>query len=410
MSPAERISPAERARRLGIPNVSGDTQPLAPRDPLRASEGFSPDDVVPELPTATFTRMGDVQSERVSWLWPGRIPRGKLTMVDGDPKTGKSTMLLDLAARVTTGSPLPDKVKLDGPANVVLLTAEDGLADTVRPRLDAAGADANRVVVFESVPVRGEDGASYGERLPSFPRDLTALEALVVQEDAVLVIIDVMNAYLGSDVDGYRDTDMRRALMPLAKMAERTSAAVVGLRHLTKSHTGNALYAGGGSIAYVGAARAVLLVAADPDDENRRVLAVTACNVAAPAPALGFELVPASEHDCARVQWNGTVEHQADDLVTPTSREERSDLADAVEWLRDFLAAQADAPAKDMENAARQKDISPRTLRRAKKQVGVISEKVGGAWRWRLPAESPVTPHDDDLGARCSQADLDGTE
>jgi hypothetical protein len=336
-----------------------------------------------EEPGAVVVRMADVRAERVTWLWPGRIPLGKLTVLDGDPKTGKSTAMLDLAARVSTATPLPDGHRLEAPANVILMTAEDGLGDTVRPRLDAAGADARRVVVFEAVAVRGEDGASYRTRLPSFPRDLDALERIVCTERALLVIVDVLNAYLGADVDGYKDQDIRRALMPLAKLAERTGAAVVALRHLTKSRTGNALYAGGGSIGIVGAARSVLLVAADPDDESRRVFAVTACNVAAPAPALGFELVPAEEQDCARVRWLGTVEHQADELVSTATREERSELAEVEEWLTDYLS-DGDRPAVEVTSAARTAGISPATLRRAKSKVGAISVRVGDRWYWRL--------------------------
>ena len=186
--------------------------------------------------------------------------------------------------------------------------------------------------------------------------------------------------------------------MPLAKMAEATGAAVVCLRHLTKSHTGNAIYAGGGGIGIVGAARAVLLVAADPDDENKRVLAVTACNLTADRAGVpGFQLVPAEEHGCARVQWNGSVDHQADDLVTPRSSEERSDLKDAVEWLRDRLVSPGVA-AKTVEKDAKDRDISIATLRRAKKSLKVVSEKVGGAWFWRLPIlDDGALCHDDEV-------------
>jgi AAA domain len=358
-----------------------------------------------------FTRMADVEPEDVSWLWPGRIPFGKLTVLDGDPKTGKSTMMLDLAARLSTGSPFPDGHRLDGPADVVLLTAEDGLADTVRPRLDAAGANVKRIAVLDWAKAYDKDG-TVTERPPSLPRDLPDLETFVTRHGAALVIIDVLNAFLGADVDGYKDQDVRRALMPLAKMAERTGAAIVAIRHLTKQRTGNALYAGGGSIGIVGAARSVLLVAVDPDDDDRRVMASVACNIAAPVSALGFRLV-ADEHG-SKVVWLGDVAHTADALVSPRSGEDRTARDEAAEWLGEFLADGA-RPATDVKDAATAAGINPRTLRRAKKQGGVEHRKDGsGPWFWCLEGGQPLcSPSSKDARAQrlnacdlCSQPGL----
>ena len=150
-------------------------------------------------PAVKVTRMSDVEPEEVRWLWPGRIPAGKLTVVDGDPKVGKSTSLLELGARVTTGTPMPDGTPVDR-GNVVLLTAEDGLADTVRPRLAAAGADPDRVVVFESVLEPDEKGGLV-ERLPSLPLDLDQLEQVVVAEQAGSSSSTCSPRTLGAKVD-----------------------------------------------------------------------------------------------------------------------------------------------------------------------------------------------------------------
>ena len=288
-------------------------------------------ELLPQIPgvdaeqcTACVVRLSDVEPESVDFLWPGRIARGKLTIVEGDPKTGKSTLVLDLVARVSTGSPMPDGAMLPKPAGVILMTAEDGLADTVRPRLDAAGADCSRIVAWEAVPVCDDEENNISERPPSLPRDLEMLETLIVEHEAALVVVDVLNAYFGADVDGHRDQDVRRALMPLAKLAERTGAAVLVIRHLNKSSGANALYRGGGSIGIAGAARSILLAAVDPDDTSgtQRVLAVTACNVAAPVPALAYRVVSAEEHGCARVVWDGPSDHTSGTLLAPNADEE----------------------------------------------------------------------------------------
>ena len=285
--------------------------------------------------------LADVESEQVKWLWPGRIPLGKLTVLEGDPKTGKSTVALDLAARVSTGGPMPDGGASPGPRQVILMTAEDGLADTVRPRLDAAGADTTLITAWESVPERDDEGNPAAERPPSLPRDLGVLEDLVVKRGAALVIVDVLNAYLGSGVDGHKDQDVRRALMPLTKMAARTGAAVLVLRHLNKSGGNNALYRGGGSIGIAGAARSILLAAPDPEDESgsRRVLALTECNVGPPVPALGYRVVADDERGCASVEWGGATRFSSSDLLaTDPSPEERTARGEARRWLADLLS------------------------------------------------------------------------
>lgn len=379
--------------------------PVVAVSPARR-EGFDLDESAPWESAAGIVFLSDVVPERVEWLWPGRIPRGKLTVGEGDPKTGKSTLGLDIAARVSTGSPFPDGARLPGPGVVIVMSAEDGLADTIRPRLDAAGADPSNVLAWESVPVMNDDGVVSGMRPPSIPRDLEVLEKLIVEHGAVLVVIDVLAAYLGSDVDGHRDQDIRRALMPLAKLAERTHAAILVLRHLNKSPGGNAIYRGGGSIGIAGAARSILLAAVDPSDEtgNRRVLAVTASNLSAPVPALAYHLAPCEEHGCAQVVWDGISEHTSSSLLAvQAGDEERSAIDEACHFLRDILS---DGPvaARDIEKAARDSGVQSRTLRRAKERLKVRSVKsgMGSSWSWTMPAvedgQGGRTPEDGHLG------------
>ncbi len=340
------------------------------------------------LASVRSVRVADVKAERVRWLWPGRLPRGKLVAFDGDPSLGKSTLSLDLAARVSTGSPMPgETVSTEGAATVVLLSAEDGIGDTIRPRLEAAGADLNLVHVLTEV-LDTDDEGKVTARPPSIPDDVARLEALVISTGAVLVVVDVLNAYLGARVDGHRDQDVRRALQRLAAMAERTGAVVVVIRHLNKSAGGNALYRGGGSIGIIGAARAGLIVAIDPDDETRRVLAVTKSNLAAMPTALAYRLVPDEEHGCARVRWEGPTEHRANDLLATRGDDENDDGADAAAALASILR---DGPlwVKECIEAMAEAGFTKDQARRAKDRVGrsVKRGRPGDAeqgWKWEL--------------------------
>ncbi len=341
-----------------------------------------------EIARSRFIRLSEVEPERVAWLWEGRIPLGKVTIVDGDPGLGKSTLVEgEMAAHVTTGTPWPDGTPCPA-GSVVMLTAEDGLGDTIRPRLDAHGADTNRVLCFEAVEYGPDE-----ERPPSLALDIGRIEAAVVREGALLVVIDVLMAFLGSRTDSYRDQDVRAALTPLVKMAERTGCAVICLRHLSKTGGANALYRGGGSIGIIGAARAGLLVARDPEDEDRRILAVTKNNLAAPVPALAFHLLPDEEHGCARVSWDGQTTHTAAQLLEHVDPEERSAGDEAVDFLLEILR-DGPVPAKKVKASAREAGIAERTLDRAKKRAGVAAKREGfgseGTWYWALSAsESP---------------------
>jgi len=323
-------------------------------------------------------RLADVQPVPVSWLWPGRIPLGKLTILDGDPGLGKSTVMLDLAARVTTDRVAPDGAQM-GSGGVVILTAEDGLADTVRPRLDAMDGDAARVVALEAVRDQQREIQSV-----TLPDHLDALRQAVESTDAILVIVDPFMAYLGSYINSRIDHDIRRTLAPLARLAEDMGVAVVLIRHLNKSNAGPALYRGGGSIGIIGAARMGLLVAPDPDDEARRVLAVVKSNLAPIAPSLAYRLasIPTG---VARVEWEGTSPHSANRLLAvPADEEERSTLDTAVSFLTEELGS---GPRKSMEleGEARRLGVSERTLNRARARLGVRAQKVGGVWWTVLP-------------------------
>jgi RecA-family ATPase len=338
---------------------------------------------------AIVTPVADVAREQVRWLWPGRLPRGKLVVLDGDPALGKSTLTLDWSARITTGSPWPDGAEIPSPKSVVILSAEDGIGDTIRPRLEAHGADLMRVFVFEAVR------AGNCPRPPSIPGDLDLLEGVVHERGAGLVVVDVLAAFLARQVDSYRDQDVRGALMPLAQLATRTGATVVVLRHLSKSGGNNALYRGGGSIGIVGAARAAMLVAPDPDDQSRVVLAMSKSNLARLPDSLAYRLVSDEAYDCARIAWDGTARHRADELLVVGSEEERSERDEAAEFLVSTLEAEGGTmPAKDVIRAADQAGIAKRTLTRARQRAGVSTRRTGfgAGFVWSLPQSGQDHP------------------
>jgi hypothetical protein len=336
-------------------------------------------------------RLAEVTPRTVRWLWPGRVPLGKLTVLDGDPGVGKSTVVLDLAARVSRGATLPDDSHgdLDGPASVVLLCSEDSLADTIRPRLEAARADLTRVVAVTAVP------GPRGLRPPRLPFDSLAIIRIVNAHAARLLVVDPLMAYLDTAVTAYRDQTVRAALAPLTLLADHTGVAIVVVRHLTKSGAANALYRGGGSVGIIAAARSGLLVALDPHDPTgqRRVLATTKGNLAQPAPPLVYTLETSPRLPAPQVVWHGPANRAPSELLASRPTRPDHDARQTAEaFLRAFLA-DGPQPVPAVQAAALAAGVAPITLRRARRALGVVARKAGFAagrgWRWALPAPPP---------------------
>ena len=252
--------------------------------------------------------MDDVRPEPVPWLWKSWLPLEALAVLDGDPGLGKSTLTLDLAARVSRGWAMPPGGgPAADPAGVVLLSAEDSLKHTIRPRLEVAGADLTRVHHFDAVR-QGE-----AERAPVLPWDMDLLADWVEGRGVRLIIVDPLTAYLTQEHDAHKDQDVRQALRPLAKLAERLHVCILFLRHLNKLSTGAALYRGTGSIAITGSARAAMVSGRDPEDESRHVLAMNKLNLAARPASLAYRLVPVG--DVTRVEWLGETELLAHEII-----------------------------------------------------------------------------------------------
>lgn len=328
-------------------------------------------------------RLSSVQPESIRWLWPRRIARGKLNLVIGDPGLGKSLLTIDAAARVTTGKTWPDGGATDI-GDVIMLTAEDGLADTIRPRMDQIKGDVERVQVIKAYRERGQD------RQLCLGRDLPAIESLIHQTKAVLLTIDPLSAYLGN-IDSKTDAEVRGTLAPLATLAEQTGVAVFGVMHLNKNSQQKAIYRALSSIAFVAAARIVLAVAKDPNNPQRRYLAPVKVNVCAPPATLAYRI---TESGLLVWEQEPVGDLDADTILgTHDDQIDRHSKTEAAQWLREYLR-DGERPATSVIKAADQVGISKRTLERAKAVLQIKQRRVGfgnaGQWFWYLPDTSSV--------------------
>jgi hypothetical protein len=357
-------------------------------------------------------RLADVEAQDVQWLWQGRIPLRKVAIIDGDPDLGKSTLALDLAARVTTGSRMPDDTisDLNGPADVILISIEDGAADTIRPRADAAGADVHRVHLLNDIEVTDDKG------LPKIvpwvmPRDLDMLRKTIEDNGAKLVILDPLVGVVDGSINLHNDQETRAALRPLAAMADEMGFSVVALRHINKSGGQNAKHRGGGSIAIIGAARSGLLVGLDPDDESgeTKVIATTKHNLSKAVPSMRYRLVSDRENPAvARVEWLGESPLTASALLAEPQSEdqrcERDEIADIITELTTGGPYPYQEAVKQIKAAGYHPSES--TIRRAIHQAGCVTEKAqgfGGKRSIRHLSGSGT------LSSQALQSSLDGT-
>ncbi|OGG56634.1 MAG: hypothetical protein A3F84_08400 [Candidatus Handelsmanbacteria bacterium RIFCSPLOWO2_12_FULL_64_10] len=313
----------------------------------------------------------DVQPEKVEWLWFPRIPLGRLTALEGDPGEGKSFLALAVATALSVGHGLPDMEEME-PGDTVFLTAEDALSDTIRPRLDEMGADVSRVFAID-------------EPFPLDATGLSYLETLIRSTSARLVVFDPITAFLPPGLDIHRANEVRAVLSRLAHVAEAHRCAVLIVRHLAKGSTSKATYRGLGSIDFTAACRSVLLAGHDPDDQQSRALVQIKTNLGPTADPLGYSI------EQGQFRWTGVTGLTAGQILAPEV--EASSLSEAKALLREALADGA-RPGKEVEEEAEGAGISIRTLKRAKKVLGVKARKEGqkGPWIWELPGQSSGTP------------------
>jgi len=280
------------------------------------------------MPEEHGTLLSDVKSEQLQWLWEKRIPRGKLTILDGDPGLGKSLLTLDLAARITTGRPMPDGTPgLQG--SVVLIAPEDGVTDTIKPRVEAAGGDPSRIRLLnfaKKTNPKTEETYLLPFTLSVFEH-FSALAVTVSQTLPILVILDPLMTILGSGISASHDQKIRETLSVLALLAQNTNCAILIVRHLNKGSSENPLYRGGGSIGIIATARTGLLVAQHPSDENKRLLVSIKNNLSEKVSNLTYQVI-ANADGIPSIQWLGTNHYPVSSLLrgsTPLSFE-RQDI------------------------------------------------------------------------------------
>ena len=363
---------------------SGDTEPFDRRPDQRPRSRL-------------ISRRGDeITPAPIDWLWPGRIARGTLTVLAGHPGTGKSQVTSAIVATVTRAGQWPVDRTRAPEGSAVILSAEDDAANTIMPRLIAAGADVSRVHIVVAAQLIGSDGTP-ALRGVDLGRDIAALEALLESiDDVALIVIDPITAYLGR-TDSHVNADVRGLLMPLTQLAELYGAAIIAVTHLRKSADSEALLAVSGSLGFVAASRATYLVVKDVADPGRQLCLPVKNNLGPDLPGLAYRIVPSEIPNgiaTSRIEWEPepvTMTANAA-LVARTDHadEQRGERDAAAEWLRDLLG---DGPVstRDVQAEARAAGHSWATIRRAKDVIGVRVQRdgfgKGGAWRWTLPAK-----------------------
>jgi len=315
--------------------------------------------------TLKLIRMSEIATEAIKWLWYPYIPFGKITVIQGDPGDGKTTAVLAIAAAVTTGKPLPESKETIGPVAVIFQTAEDGLGDTIKPRLEQAGADCERVIVIDET----DKALSLLDK---------RIETALLQTGAKLLILDPLQAYLGADVDMHRANEIRPVLKRISTIAEQTGCAVVVVGHLNKG-TNKSQYRGLGSIDIQAAARSVITVGRVKGKQYVRAIAQGKNNLAPEGRTIGFELDPDTGF-----KWTGVLEMTIDDLLSGSMPERDTTYDRAVDFLKNELA-EGRRPAAELFKKAAEQDISEKTLRNAKKSLDVKVTKDGKRWFWVMP-------------------------
>ena len=342
--------------------------------------------------TLVTVKASDVVVQPVTWLWKDRIAYGAVAIIDGDPGEGKSSIALDHAARLSAGKALPGGDDYE-PAGVVVVGCEDSIETTVVPRLKAAGADLARIRLVKGVP----EGDGF-PRMLSIPEDLGALREAIKSAGARLVVIEPLLAFISLNTHSHSDQQVRRALGPLAALAEETSAAVLAVRHLTKKPGGQPLYRGQGSIGFIGAARTAFLVGPDPHTPECRVLAMTKSNLGELERSWRYRIVgktsPPGEEpawSASAIEWVEECDVQANALVAEKTHSSKA-LHAAVEFLDDLLGG---GPMMDNSVMAQAEAAghSKSTIKRAAGELGVDKSQVHAdgkikGWQWVLPGKA----------------------
>ena len=325
-------------------------------------------------PNLKLINMEQVEIEKIDWLLYPFIPFGKVTIVQGDPGEGKTTMVLQIIAKLTKGEAvLPsgsDEPALEGktmalePVNVIYQTAEDGLGDTIKPRLLSAGADCSRVMVIDD----NDQALTMMD---------ARLEEAIIKTKARLVVLDPIQGFLGAAVDMHRANEIRPLMKRIAVLAEKYHCAIILIGHMNKNSNGKSSYRGLGSIDFQAAARSVLIVGRIKDEPEIRVVCHVKSSLAPEGKSIAFRL----DKDTG-FEWIGEYDISADDLLSGDNRGQK--IYAAKEFLQEVLASGSVAQTKVAEEAE-SRGIKKKTLWNAKKELEIDSVKIGNQWFWMLP-------------------------
>jgi putative DNA primase/helicase len=357
----------------------------------------------PARSSLVMVRASDIRPESIQWVWANRFALGKFSLIAGNPGLGKSQLTVHMAAQITTGGKWPNGEGVAPFGSVIILSCEDDPADTLVPRLLAAGADTSRVHIVEAIKEAASGGGQ--ERQFNLAKDVKALcDAIEQIGDVRLVIIDPVTAYLGNDgkVDSHKNAEVRGALAPLQSHAAKFGFAAVGVSHLNKGGGQEALMRVLGSLAFVAAARVAFLVVADADNE-RTLFIPMKNNIGVKRPGFAFRVVSKTIEggiETSSIEWDADeITKSADEaLAAAVGRDgdkgsERTSIGEAMNFLRDVLS-EGPVSAKSVQHQAKEAGISRATLRRAQKAIGVKARHRGdggtggrGEWIWEMPEQ-----------------------
>ena len=325
-------------------------------------------------PNLKLINMEQVEIEKIDWLLYPFIPFGKVTIVQGDPGEGKTTMVLQIIAKLTKGEavlpsgsdePALEEKTMDlEPVNVIYQTAEDGLGDTIKPRLLSAGADCSRVMVIDD----NDQALTMMD---------ARLEEAIIKTKARLVVLDPIQGFLGAAVDMHRANEIRPLMKRVAVLAEKYHCAIILIGHMNKNSNGKSSYRGLGSIDFQAAARSVLIVGRIKDEPEIRVVCHVKSSLAPEGKSIAFRL----DKDTG-FEWIGEYDISADDLLSGDNRGQK--IHEAKEFLKEILVSGSVAQTKVAEEAE-SRGIKKKTLWNAKKELEIESVKIGNQWFWMLP-------------------------